>query len=147
MVLTSHPFCLPASPSNFFAACGTFMIWKCAALSKSHFFGGTFHSCLHFYGRSFGVWLHFYGRTFLIPKIQNTKFTRKIDEENTKDTRNFAYFSSKQRTESSGKNSPLIYEKSVGWIGPLKSKGSKGPDEIKGSKWAFGLWIGQKSVG
>ena len=29
-------------------------------------------------------------------------------EENTKDTRNFAYFSSKQRTESSGENSPLI---------------------------------------
>ena len=34
-------------------------------------------------------------------------------EENTKDTRNFAYFSSKQRTKSSGENSPLIYEKSV----------------------------------
>ena len=47
------------------------------------------------------------------PKVTNTKKTRKKDEENTKDTRNFAYFSSKQRTESSGENSPLIYEKSV----------------------------------
>ena len=46
-------------------------------------------------------------------KCTNTKKTRKKDEENTKDTRNFAYFSSKQRTESSGENSPLIYGKSV----------------------------------
>ena len=47
-------------------------------------------------------------------KGTNTKKTRKIDEENTKDTRNFAYFSSKQRTKPSGENSPLIYEKISG---------------------------------
>jgi hypothetical protein len=55
MVLTSHPFHLPVSPSNFFAANGTFMTWKSAALSKSHFSGGTFYTQQHFYGRSFGV--------------------------------------------------------------------------------------------
>ena len=33
----------------------------------------------------------------------NTKKTRKKDEENTKDTRNFAYFSSKQRTNHRAK--------------------------------------------
>ena len=54
------------------------------------------------------------GRYVFSRACTNTKFTRRIDEENTKDTRNFAYFSSKQRTESSGENSPLIYEKSVG---------------------------------
>ena len=47
-------------------------------------------------------------------KCPNTKKTRKKGEENTKDTRSFAYFSSKRRTESSGENSPLIYEKISG---------------------------------
>ena len=50
MVLTSHPFPLSVSPSNFFAACGTFMTWSCTA---SHFFGGSFGSTPHFYGRTF----------------------------------------------------------------------------------------------
>ena len=58
-------------------------------------------------------------------KCTNTKKTRKKDEENTKDTRNFAYFSSKQRTESSGENSPLIYEKISGLNWTTEIKGSK----------------------
>ena len=85
MVLTSHPFPLSVSPSNVFAANGTFMTWKRVARSKSHFYGGTFYSLLHFYGR-----------TFLNPKMHKHEETRKKDEENTKDTRNLAYFSSNE---------------------------------------------------
>ena len=48
------------------------------------------------------------------PKMHKHEENTKKDEENTKDTRNFAYFSSKQRTESSGENSPLIYGKISG---------------------------------
>ena len=72
-------------------------------------------------------------------KVTNTKKTRKKDEENTKDTRNFAYFSSKQRTKPSGENSALIYGKISGLNWTTETKGSKRPDEIKGSKRAFGL--------
>ena len=67
-------------------------------------------------------------------KCTNTKKTRKKDEENTKDTRNFAYFSSKQRTKPSGENSPLIYVKISGLNWTTETKGAKWPDEIKGSK-------------
>ena len=42
------------------------------------------------------------------PKMHKHEKNTKKDEENTKDTRNFAYFSSKQRTKPSGENSPLI---------------------------------------
>ena len=58
-------------------------------------------------------------------KVTNTKKTRKKDEENTKDIRNFAYFSSKQWTESSGENSPLIYENISGLNWTTETKGSK----------------------
>ena len=77
------------------------------------FFGRTFGIAIHFYRRTFSVCIHFYGRTFEPKKAQTRRKHEKKDEENTKDTRNFAYFSSKQRTKSSDENSPLIYEKSV----------------------------------
>ena len=84
MVLTSHPFSLSVSPSNFFAACGTFMTWSCTA---SHFFEGSLGSTPHFYGRSFGVRLHFYGRTYSNPKMhkheENTKKRRRKHERYT----------------------------------------------------------------
>ena len=81
------------------------MTWRYTVLSKSHFSGGLFLRVATFMDELSN------------PKSdkheENTKKIRKKDEENTKDTRNFAYFSSKQRTESSGENSQLIYEKSV----------------------------------
>ena len=105
MVLTSRPFSLSVSSSNFFAASGTFMTWSC---TKSHFFGGTFHSQPHFCGRSFHAQLHFYGRTYSNPKMhkheENTKKRRRKHERNTK----FCVFFVRWRRKSSGKNSPLI---------------------------------------
>ena len=111
MVLTSYPFSLSVSPSNFFAACGTFMTWSCTA---SHFFVGSFGSTPHFYGRSFGVWRHFYGRTFITSEQARGPFfvfyvaiyakTRRKHERNTK----FCVFFVCRRRKSSGKNSPLI---------------------------------------
>ena len=112
------------------------MTWSCTA---SHFFGGSFGSTPHFYGRSFRVWLHFYGRTYSNPKMhkheENTKKRRRKHERYTQ----FCVFSSQQRTESSGENSPLIYEKISGLNWTTESKGSKCPGEIKGSKWTFSL--------
>ena len=118
-------------PSIFFAACGTFMIWKRVARSKSHFYGGTFYTHRHFYERTFGVWLHFYGRTFLIPKIQNTKFTRKIDEENTKDTRNFACFSSNEGEKHRAKIACWFVENQWSNLDHWKAKGQNDPMKSK----------------
>ena len=77
------------------------------------------------------LWTNFLRLTTLLwtnirtQKCTNTKKTRKKDEENTKDIRNFAYFSSKQWTESSGENSPLIYENISGLNWTTETKGSK----------------------
>ena len=129
MVLTSHPFSLSVSPSNFFAASGTFMTWSCAAShffggtfrSRPHFYGRSFHSLTYFYGRSFRVRLHFYGRTYSNSKMhkheKKTKKTRKKHEV----LRIFR----------------LTKEKISGLNWTTESKGSKWRFEIKGSKRAF----------
>ena len=80
---------------------------------KSHFSGELFTLDHTFMDDLFVFDYTFMDELIRTRKCTNTKKTRKKDEENTKDTRNFAYFSSKQRTESSGENSPLIREKSV----------------------------------
>ena len=104
------------------------MIWKRVARSKSHFPGGFFTLNNIFMDDLFAFYYTFMDE-HSNPKRhkheENTKKTRRKDEENTKDTRNFAYFSSKQRTESSGENSPLIYEKISGLNWTTETKGSK----------------------
>ena len=80
---------------------------------KSHFSGELFTLDHTFMDDLFVFDYTFMDELIRIRKCTNTKKTRKKDEENMKDTRNFAYFSSKQRTESSGENRPLIREKSV----------------------------------
>ena len=88
------------------------MTWEHASLSKSHFLDELL-ALLYTFTDELFAFAYTFMNEHSNPKCTNTKKTRKKDEENTKDTRNFAYFSSKQRTESSGENSPLIYEKSV----------------------------------
>ena len=82
------------------------MTWRYTVLSKSHFPGNLFAI-----NNTFMDELLAFAYTFM-DEHSNPKMHK--HEENTKETRNFAYFSSNQRIESSGENSPLIYEKSVG---------------------------------
>ena len=81
-------------------------------LSKSHFLDELL-ALLYTFTDELFAFVYTFMDEHSTPKVTNTKKTRKKDEENTKDTRNFAHFSSKQRTKSSGENSPLIREKSV----------------------------------
>ena len=91
MVLTSRPFSLSVSSSNFFAASGTFMTWSCA----DHTFLGELFTLDHtFMDDLFAFDYTFMDELIRTRKCTNTKKTRKKDEENTKETRNFAYFSS-----------------------------------------------------
>ena len=88
------------------------MTWEHASLSKSHFLDELL-ALLYTFTDELFAFVYTFMDEHSTPKVTNTKKTRKKDEENTKDTRNFAHFSSKQRTKLSGENSPLIYEKSV----------------------------------
>lgn len=98
--------------SNFFAANGTFMTRKHVALPKSHFTRELF-TLNHIFMDELFAFVYTFMDEYSNPKRHKHEENTKKDEENTKDTRNFAYFSSKQRTESSGENSPLICGKSV----------------------------------
>ena len=100
------------------------MTWEHASLSKSHFLDEllallyTFTDELLALLYTFTDELLAFAYTFMdehsSPKMhkheENTKKRRRKHERYT----HFCVFSSKQRTESSGENSPLIYEKSVG---------------------------------
>ena len=88
------------------------MTWEHASLSKSHFLDELLALLYTFTDELFA-----FDYTFMDedsnPKMHKHEKNTKKDEENTKDTRNFAYFSPKERTIASGENSQLIYEKSV----------------------------------
>ena len=92
------------------------MTWEHASLSKSHFLDELLALLYTFTDELLALLYTFTDELFaFVYTFMDEHSTPKMHklEENTKDTRNFAYFSSKRRTKSSGENSQLIYEKSV----------------------------------